>query len=101
VSCKHCKYWVHGEAWAGCTKLGSCHRNAPQASLGDWHYEVLRFLWMLVSDKYKRGAKNPEDWEMRWEEAHEQRSYWPQTRASDWCGEFMEGEQMEKRWEDQ
>lgn len=90
--CDTCEFWAHGDQWPPSSKedkypgylddrIGSCHRNAPPASLGDFEYELLYFLTQLMPEE----GVNFENWE----EAALQRSTWPSTGGGDWCGEWQ------------
>jgi len=84
--CDTCEFWAHGDQWrtndslSADDQIGTCHRNAPRATVGDFEYRVLEFL-AVITNRYKQ--------EVDWEEATLKEASWPSTRANDWCGEWM------------
>ena len=94
--CDSCTFWVVGEQWGGAKsqqkhhpddRLGSCHRNAPQTSLGDWNYHVLEALVLMIGPD---AADQNEHLIQNWEECtHAQPAIWPTTAGNNWCGEYQ------------
>ncbi len=95
-ACRDCRFWVKGGNQPGHVQechpddmLGACHRRAPVPQFGEHIHVGLKFLAMIawpVSDEKQKGT----DFE-DWEEAETNGStHWPDTGATEWCGEFEE-----------
>lgn len=87
--CDRCVFWVINEQWNDDDleedeKLGGCHRHAPSPLIGDVAYEILRHLTNLAWE-----VKPVENEYRGWEDAPQQDCSWPQTKAADWCGDFL------------
>ena len=88
MRCDHCRYWEDNDdpaTWHADDRRGSCRRNAPRPTLGDWEYQVLNQLTHLTAQLCP-GLDKKEFW--NWEEAHGADASWPTTLGHDWCGEF-------------
>ncbi len=79
--CGSCKYWIRREsAW------GRCHRNAPSpyvlGPIGESYFiDWQKTLREQVQEKSK--GKNPD-----WAPPSNWRILWPDTSATDFCGEW-------------
>jgi hypothetical protein len=91
--CDTCEFWVRGEQWGKQKdrhpdeRTGGCHRNAPQPTLGDFEYELMKQLTIIA---------NTTETDKEWEECRLYRCAWPQTHGSDWCGEWKVKDNKEK-----
>jgi hypothetical protein len=101
--CSDCAFWMINEHYGGPALLkptidpdyvgGTCRRNAPRPTLGDFEFEVLQHL-TTVSWAHADEDQKKNDFDL-WEEAYIDRCSWPTTKAEDWCGEFQPRESNE------
>lgn len=92
--CDECRFWIMGEQWGEQQQVhpnersGSCHRNAPRPTMGDFEYRTLQALILIVSAEQEDLA----DLANHWEDAPHQQTSWPTTLGEDFCGEFSKRE---------
>ena len=92
--CDTCEFWARGDQWLESQdneappddRRGTCHRNAPRATIGEFEYEVLKHLTTIAWNH--ADAKQKEEDFCGWESAPLKESSWPSTVGSDWCGEW-------------
>jgi len=98
MRCDHCRYWEDGKIDNNLhadDRRGTCHRNAPRPTMGDWEYEVLNQLTNITWEHCKLLGRNEEF--KAWEEATDHAAFWPSTLGKNWCGEFKAKKEIVKK----
>lgn len=99
--CDTCRFWDTDDPSLDRSghpddRQGTCRRRAPEPWASDYRYEVLRHLTHLSWKALGGGEFNEKEFN-EWEDAaHYSCACWPQTRGSDWCGDYERGKFSKK-----
>ena len=94
--CDNCEFWDLDDQWDESHNegrhpddyVGNCHRNAPRPTMGNFEYEILKHITIVT---WKHATEEEKEREFKnWEEAYLGEVSWPSTKASDWCGEWLQ-----------